>query len=68
LVAILAQGSKDLDGVSPLGSNATHSPIANHITHDTAVASGSSTKVENLLGHLFSAVFSVDLLVRVFTF
>ncbi|XP_045824279.1 uncharacterized protein LOC123916784 isoform X7 [Trifolium pratense] len=36
LVAILAQGSKDLDGVSPLGSKATHSPIA--------VAFGSSTK------------------------
>jgi hypothetical protein len=48
LVAILAQGSKDLDGVSPLGSKALHSPIANPITHDTAVASGSSTKVENL--------------------
>ncbi|XP_045811310.1 uncharacterized protein LOC123905660 isoform X6 [Trifolium pratense] len=36
LVAILAQGSKDLDGVSPLGSKATHPPIA--------VAFGSSTK------------------------
>ncbi|XP_045822935.1 uncharacterized protein LOC123915754 isoform X3 [Trifolium pratense] len=36
LVAILAQGSKDLDGVSPIGSKATHSPIA--------VAFGSSTK------------------------
>lgn len=29
LVAILAQGSKDLDDVSPLGSKATHSPIGN---------------------------------------
>jgi hypothetical protein len=49
LVAILAHGSKDLDGVSPLGSKVTHSPIANHsTTHDTAVAYGSSTKVENL--------------------
>ncbi|XP_045824281.1 uncharacterized protein LOC123916784 isoform X9 [Trifolium pratense] len=36
LVAIFAQGSKDLDGVSPLGSKATHPPIA--------VAFGSSTK------------------------
>ncbi|CAJ2668364.1 unnamed protein product [Trifolium pratense] len=36
LVENLAQGSKDLDGVSPLGSKATHPPIA--------VAFGSSTK------------------------
>lgn len=43
LVAILAYGSKDLDGVSPLGSKATHSPIAN----DTGVLSNLECSVNS---------------------